>query len=163
MYRINGAHLGASRIAFDPAQLQLHHDGQEVGLQITGGKDGRIDGGNELHFYAPDPGDRWNGAATYWLTYEDQPGRRIQHQGCGAMLGPQRTTGTKAGSWEPHTIYDSIQPGPDGDHWFANALRSDPEASPITILLTTTLLPAAGPVTITITGSTSTAARISWW
>lgn len=61
LQRISGAHLahlGASRVHFDPTRLQLHRDGQEVALQLLGAEDGRIDAGDELRFYAPDPGDR---------------------------------------------------------------------------------------------------------
>ncbi|HEY0735683.1 MAG TPA: C25 family cysteine peptidase, partial [Herpetosiphonaceae bacterium] len=161
MQRISGAHLahlGASRMPFDPSKLQLHRGGQQVALQLLGAEDGRIDAGAELRFYAPDPGDRWNTTAPYWLTYESAPGQRIERQGSGPGMSPQRTTGAEAGRWQPRTIYDSTRPGPDGDHWFADALRSGPdqEAEAITIPLTTTLPIATGSVTITLSGSAST-------
>ncbi|HEY0739301.1 MAG TPA: C25 family cysteine peptidase [Herpetosiphonaceae bacterium] len=162
MQRISGtylAHLGASRIGFDPAQLQLHHAGQEIALQLLDAEDGRIDAGDELRFYAPDPGDRWNQAATYWLTVEDAPGRRIARRDSGPSPAPQRTTGAEAEIWQPRTSYDSTLPGPDGDHWFADTLRSGPEQeiAPLTLPLTPTLPLAAGSVTLTIAGSAATA------
>jgi hypothetical protein len=146
-------------LTLDPARLHLERDGQEIALQLIGTEDGRLDDGDELRFYAPAPGDRWNQTDTYWLTFEDTPGQRMATSDARPGTAPLRTTAQDAGTWQPRTRYDSTLPGPDGDHWFAAELRRSPgqEGAAITIPVTTTLPRAVGPVTITITGSAYTA------
>ncbi|HEX6287893.1 MAG TPA: hypothetical protein VFZ66_01820 [Herpetosiphonaceae bacterium] len=161
MQHISGAALTRnipSGTSLDPARLHLAHAGQDVAIQLIGAADGRLDADDELRFYAPEVGDRWNAASTYWLTVEDQPGRRMAVRAAGAGSAPLRTTAQESGRWQPRAIYDSTLPGPDGDHWFAAELRSGPEQAggPISIPLTATLPRAAGPVTITLTGSAYT-------
>jgi hypothetical protein len=161
MQRLSGAALARfmlGSITINPARLHLDRDGQEVALQLTGSEDERLDAGDELHFYAPAPGDRWNQANTYWLTFEDTPGQRITTSAARPGTAPLRTTAEETGRWQPRAIYDSTLPGADGDHWFAAELRSAPgqDAPHITIPIAPSLPIVAGPVTLTIAGSAYT-------
>ncbi|MFP4440759.1 MAG: C25 family cysteine peptidase [Chloroflexaceae bacterium] len=155
MQRITGETLAAAGI--DPAtidftRLQLQHAGTAVAMEAWGS--------NELRFYAPEPGDRWNATDTYWLTLEASPGLRMPRRDVRPGTDPVsgRTTAVERGIWRDNQIYDTSLPGPDGDHWFAKDLRTGPGQDPATldVPLTPTLPLVAGSTTLTITGSAYT-------
>ncbi len=159
---ISGAALVALGAAppFAPASFQVWHAGQRIAAELHGGGDGSFDPQDTLRFYAAPPGDRWNAADTYWLTVETQPGVRMVSRP--ALTGADvivTTVATYEGVWRANRIYDTILPGPDGDHWFAADLRSGPDlpAATFTVPLASSLPPAAGPVTLTLAGSAYTA------
>lgn len=162
MQRLSGAAIGqfeGEHSSVDPVRLHLYRQGQEIPLQLLGAEDGRLDPADELRFYAPEPGDRWNETDSYWLVVEDAPGRRMTVRDGRSGSAPLRTTAETTGNWQPRTIYDSTLPGPDRDHWFAADLRTGPgqAAAQITVPLTPTLPLASGPLSLTITGSAYTA------
>lgn len=159
--RVTGAALAAAGInltTLDPAHIHLRFAGVELACEERGTADGHLDPADELRFYAPARGDRWNTADTYWLTIESQPGRRMSVRDTLPGSAPARTTALGQGTWRQSTLYDSTLPGPDGDHWFAADLKTGPGAPPATIslLLTPTLPLATGVVTLTISGSAYT-------
>lgn len=162
MQRLSGTaltQLGSEHMPVDPARLHLYRNGQEIPLQLLGAEDGRLSPADELRFYAPAPGDRWNQTDSYWLIVEEAPGQRMQVRDARSDSAPLRTTAEEAGSWQPRTIYDSTLPSPDGDHWFAADLRTGPgqAAARITVPLTPTLPLVPGLLSLTITGSAYTA------
>ncbi len=162
MQRISGemlATVGLSLPALDPGQLHLYRNGEPVPLEEQGTDDGTLAAGDEIRFYAPPPGDRWNTTDTYWLTVEASDGPRIATRNVAPATAPLRSTALEHGVWRDNTRYDSTLPGPDGDHWFAADLRSGPgqAAATITIPLTPTLPLDAGATIITISGSAYTA------
>lgn len=165
MQRITGAALAAAgldRTSVTSYSLRLWHNGTAVALEEYGTADGSLDDGDELRFYAPEPGDRWNAATTYWLTLEQQPGPRILTRTLETGTAPLRPTARERGVWRANSIYDSTLPGPDGDHWFAAELRSGPglPAATVSVPLTPTLpladATATAPVTLTLAGSAYT-------
>ncbi len=159
---ISGAELAAAGLeidALDPTMLHLELQGQAVGLDIVGDKDGRLDGEDELRFYAPEPGDRWNQTDTYWLTVQNTAGLRMAASPPATATTSARTDGLAVGRWQPGVLYDSNLPGPDGDHWFAANLRTGPQQQPMTV---TVPIPSPLPIltdtaTFTVTGSAFTA------
>jgi Peptidase family C25 len=160
--RVTGAVLAAAGLnlsTLDPTKLHLRRAGVEVALELRLGADGRLDSGDELRFYAPPPGDRWNVADTYWLTVEATAGRRMSTRSTAPGAATVRTSAHERGSWQHSQLYDSLLPGPDGDHWFAADLKTGPGQPAMTfaLTLTPTLPLAAGTTTLTVTGSAYTA------
>lgn len=147
MQRLGAADLAA--VGLDPAQvarMQLWRAGVPVALEQRGA------GANlELRFFAPPVGDRWNLSDTYWLTLETEPGLRMQTR----TLAPAAAAGAPGlaeGRWRALRLYDSLTPGPAGDHWFAASLMSDQQNSSEALTATLGLrLPAAEPPELTLT------------
>jgi hypothetical protein len=137
------------------ALLHLYHGGVEVAMEQRGS------GANmELRFFAPKPGDTWNAADTYWLTVEPTTGMRMASRSAqpgAAGFGVAREQGV----WRNNTLYDSVLPGPDGDHWFAGDLKTGPGLDPavLTVALTQTLGVAGGTTMLTLSGSAYTAGQ----
>jgi hypothetical protein len=159
--RVLGAALAAAGLnlaALDPARIHLRHGGTEVALEARLGADGTLDPADELRFYAPAPGDRWNADDTYWLTIESSTGPRITTRNALPGAAPVRATARERGVWRRNTLYDSLLPGADGDHWFTADLKTGPGQPPMTttMTLTPTLPLAAGTTTLTVTGSAYT-------
>ena len=127
--RVPAAALAAAGLdlaTVDPSRLHLWHDGGEVALQIIGAAAGRLAPTDELRFYAAEVGDRWNRGDVYWLTVELTPGRRMELRYPTSGAPPISTTAIGRGVWRNNTLYDSVMPGPDGDHWFAAELSLPP-------------------------------------
>ncbi len=161
---ISGAALedaGLDLANLDPAMVHLHRQGAEVALELVGAEDGRLDPQDSLRFYAPPPGDRWNATETYWLTVESTPGLRMAQGSTGNDPAGARNDGLEEGAWQPRTLYDSTQPGPDGDHWFATEMRTGPDSPPVTttVALDGVLSPLASPALFTLTGSAFTSGQ----
>ncbi len=152
------ASAGLDLASLDPAKIHLHREGAEVALEELGTEDGQLDPQDRLRFYAPPPGDRWNAADTYWLTVESTPGLRMAQSSPGSDPTGARDDGLEEGVWRPRTLYDSTQPGPDGDHWFATEMRTGPGSPPMTTTLTLdgALSPLPSPAIFTLTGSAFT-------
>lgn len=127
--RVTGSALAAAGLnltATPPALLHLRVNGQPVALETRGADDGRLDADDEIRFYAPAAGDRWNATTLYWLTVEDTPGLRMPTRDATAGAGPAHTIATEKRVWRDTTLYDSLTPGPNGDHWFARRLLTGP-------------------------------------
>lgn len=158
--RIPGSALAAAGMnltQINPAYLHLWHQGEEIALEEWGTADGVLNTGDELRFFAPQPGDRWNMGDTYWLTSGTTPGVRMTTRAAasGASATTPATTAIEQGTWRNNTIYDSTLAGPDGDHWFAADMRTEPggEAATFNVSLAPLLPPSAGTVVLTINGS----------
>ena len=124
--RVTGAALAAAGLDLataDPKRLHLWHSGGEVALQVIGAAGGRLAPTDELRFYAAAVGDRWNRGETYWLTTELLPGLRMELRYAVPGNPPVSTTASGRGVWRNNSLYDSVQPGPDGDHWYAAELN----------------------------------------
>jgi hypothetical protein len=159
--RVTGAALASAGFdlgAIEPRHIHLRHGGVEIALEERLGGDGKLDSADELRFYAPPPGDRWNAADTYWLTIEPTQGRRMVARGAMPGAAPFRSTALDRGVWRGHALYDSLLPGPDGDHFFATDLKTGPDEPPMmtTAAITPALPLAAGTTTLTVTGSAYT-------
>jgi hypothetical protein len=137
------ADAGLDLAAGDLALLHLRRGGAEVPLEVSG---------DELRFYAPPPGDRWNAVDRYWLSREASPGARIGSRSVAPTGAPARATARERGGVYVPAVYDSRVGGPDGDHWFAASLRAAPaQPDTTTVTLTATLPPASGSTALTIT------------
>lgn len=152
--RLPAAALAAAGLnlgAVDRARLQLRRNGAEVALEVRGA--------NELRFFAPTPGDRWNGADTYILTLASSNGVRMATRTAAAGSGTVLDTAVERGVWSDPKLYDSLAAGLDGDHWFAADMKTGPglPAATLTVPLTPTLPLAAGQLVLTVNGSAYTA------
>jgi hypothetical protein len=148
------AGAGLDLAAGDASLLHLRRDGAEVPLEVLG---------DELRFYAPPPGDRWNAVDYYWLAAEAAPGARFVSRSVAPTSAPTRGTARERGSAYAPALYDSRAPGADGDHWFSASLRAAPsQPDTAAITLTGTLPPAASStvVTVTLTALTRGAQRL---
>lgn len=162
--RLTGAQLGAAGLdlaSLDPARLHVRGAGVDLPLDLRGTADGRLDPADELRFYAPAPGDRWNAATRYWLTVEAEPGPRMVRRSALPMQAPLSTVAHESAVFSGTTLYDSTLPGPDGDHWFAADLRTGPgqPAASYDLALSSRLPLASGPTTVTVSGSAYTSGQ----
>lgn len=156
--RVTGAALAAAGLdlaTVDPSWLHLWHDGGEIALQVIGAAAGRLAPTDELRFYAAAVGDRWNRGDVYWLTVELLPGRRMALRYPTPGNPPVSATGIGRGVWRHNQLYDSVQAGPDGDHWFAAELNVEPGGTPVTITvpLSPSLPAVSAPTILTLAGS----------
>jgi hypothetical protein len=156
--RITGSALTAAGInlaTLNPSQVRLRHKGVEVALEMRLGGDSKLDAADEIRFYAEQPGDRWNATTTYWLSVESGSGLRMSTRNTAPASATVRTIARERGVWYQPTFYDSLQPGLDGDHWFAADLKSGPglPAMSVSFTLTPTLPLASGTSILTATGA----------
>lgn len=156
--RLSGEALAAAGLnlaSTDPATLQLRDRGAPVPLEIDGLVDGRLTTASTVRFIAHTAGDRWNLSSIYWLTTEAAGGARMTTRDVAPASAPPRATVIEEGVWLDNRIYDSFQPGVDGDHWFHRSLRSDASgaAAAATVAINNGLPPAAGASIYTLTMS----------
>ncbi len=137
------AAAGLELAGLDPARLWLRRGGQPVPLERRDGGDGRLDPGDELRFFAPRPGDRWNAVDTYWLSVEGAEAPAMATRAAHPAGAPARTTARELGVAYAPTHYDSRRPGPDGDRWFVADLRAEPDVPARYSLALAATLPAA--------------------
>lgn len=162
MQRITGDMLAAGGFdiaTLDPAHLQVWHRDIPVAIEVNDNGDGRIDPADDLRFYAPPPGDRWNAGDIYWVTNESSVSTtRMEIRAVEPGAAPLQTSAHTWGEWYQPALYDSTLRGPDGDHWFSTHLRAGPggEADTLTIPLAAAAPFAPGTSVFTITGSAYT-------
>jgi hypothetical protein len=144
-------------IAGSPARIKLSRAGTEIPVELrdVNGNSAWGDPDDELRFYAPSPGDRWNRSDTYWLTLENGTRLRIASRSVGIPSGEAPSSALERGVVRGTISYDSRRPGSDGDHWFAALLRAEPgqpedDQARMSIPVTTTLPAAAGTMTFTV-------------
>lgn len=162
---IPAATLGATLIA-QPANIRVSRGGAEIPIELYDANgDSQWNAADELRFFAPAPGDRWNLHDTYWITLQVGSRLRIQSRAAPAPVSAAPTTALQQGVFRGVAYYDSRYPGGDGDHWFAAALQAEPgipadNRATMTITLTTTLPPVSGVVTFSVVAHTeATSAR----
>lgn len=107
--------------AADLSAARLTYRGEKVAVQVAG---------SELRFFTPTVGDRWNTASTYLLSVD--PADRSPAMGTRAVA-PLAAAGAPSvalerNEWITYKVYRSLRAGPDGDHWFAADLSSEPGA-----------------------------------
>ena len=156
--RITGASLLAAGLNLSgvaPRQLVVRCAGVAVPIERRDGGDGQLDPADELRFYAPPPGDRWNRVAVCWLRVEPVPGPAMVVRSVAAGSAPERLAATERGEIYLPTIYDSRRAGPDSDHWFNADLRVG-ESGAMDLTLQPHLPAAPGPASFQIRGSALT-------
>lgn len=138
-------------------RIRLSRAGVEIPLELRDANGNAVwgDPDDELRFYAPPPGDRWNRSDTYWVTLEDGARLRVSSRAAGIPPGEAPSSALERGVVRGTTYYDSRRPGSDGDHWFAKLLRAEAgqpadDQATVTVPLTTTLPAATGMVTLTV-------------
>ncbi len=154
--RITGAALTAAGLDLanlDPTRLWLRRAGRPVPLELRDGGDGRLAPTDELRFYAPPPGDRWNATDTYWLTVATTPAPAMTVRSVVPGNAPERREARERGVAYTPVRYDSRRPGPDGDHWFVADVRADAGTTAVHTLTLPPALPlGSGDTTLTVTG-----------
>ena len=150
---------GLSVVGLDPARLHVWRGGAAVPRELLRDGGGVL---NELRFYAPPPGDRYNSTDTYWLTVEATIGPEIASADARPTGVPRcQDSALARGTWRDSALYDSRVPGPDGDHYFAAEMRvANAPPAPDTMMATFSpdLPRASGPITLTVSGASMFAA-----
>ncbi len=158
MQRLTGASLqqvGINLATLERYSIQLWYKNQQLAIEEQGTLDGSFDQGDAVWFYLPTVSDRWNAGSNLWLsigTAHSSP--KIEPISIDPTGLPTSNQAYQTSTWYAPTIYDSLQAGADGDHWFSADLKAGPELNPITqqIWLTSTLPLATGPSTVTLNG-----------
>ena len=155
MVRISASNLteaGLQLATLQPATLQLWHNDSQLAIEIIGGDDGSFDIQDEIRFFVPSVDDRWNRSAVYWLLQGSTAGLRIASRAVIPGSAPISSVALEHGLWRQQRRYDSLLPGPLGDYWYAEDMRTGsglPVAS-TSLVLTPTLPLAAGPIDLTL-------------
>jgi hypothetical protein len=161
LQRISGAVLANAGVALESIPLeQVHvwHAGSEIDIEVIDvDASGTLSLADEVRFYATHPGDRWNRTDTYWLTLAPGAGRRMSTQ-APAQGGLPTRMALVEGVWQQDSVYDSLLPGVDDDHWFSGRLHAGEPA--IDATLHSALPFTAGSVNITVNGSSVTHAAV---
>jgi hypothetical protein len=145
------AGLDLSSVPTERLQLQSRHG--PLAFELLGSGNNR-----RLRFYAPPPGDRWNTTDTYWLKLaaESPAHARITTRDVSADPAlPPVSHVYEAITWQQPQRYVSTDAGLDGDHWFSTELNAVAGAvlTDARMTLNSNLPAAAGPLTVTISGS----------
>jgi hypothetical protein len=122
IYRITPADLLAAGVdvgSIVPRTFQLHNQGQEVALYVTGEGDGSFDDGDSLRFYGQKMNTRYTDTNVYWLTWGAGDGARMAERD-GSLSGTAILTDSfnTTFHWEKDLYYESTVPAEVGDHWF---------------------------------------------
>ena len=162
--RVTGATLAAAGLnitATNPASLSLRLNGASIALETRGAGDGRLNLTDEIRFYAPAAGDRWNAVTIYWLVVQQAAGARMPSRDATGGAGAANTTATEKRVWRDNKLYDSLGAGANGDHWFAYRLLTGPgsPSAVVTIPITTNLPATAGTLQLAVAGSAQTAGQ----
>jgi hypothetical protein len=142
-------------LASEPANLRLTVGGMEVAVEKAG---------DRLRFYAPQAGDRWNAATTYWLTLESGSSMTIRASAAAEAgdLAIAAIGAYEEGVWRDNELYKEGYAGADGDHWFHADLKAFKEllpgtylsqTVPVTVAVSTVLPPRAGASVFAVTAS----------
>ena len=163
---ISGAALAAA--GFDLAntlasRLHLEHDGQEIAIEIRGAANDRLTTASEVRFYAPQPGDRWNAVDIYWLTVQATAGQRMAAAAITPASGAAHAVGIERGLLTIRKVYNSLEPGLSGDHWYAAQLAvSSATPQPMfAVVLPATLAPVGGTAVVSVSGLAATGGQRS--
>ena len=157
----NLADMGMALAGLTPNKIHVRRQGADVALDTRGLDDGVFNPADEIRFYAPEPGDRWNATDAYFLSTELTLGPRMATRNVQAARAitalTLRSTATQRGTWRNNTRYESMLDGFDGDHWFASQLVTPVQThtpNSVHIDLISPLPLVAGPVSITLFGTT---------
>ncbi len=119
--------IGVTPSTINQARVRLYFLGNEFPLhwRDIGSTPGSLDATDEFVFYVSSVGDRYNATSAYWLAVDANPvGARM------ATVNAQVTNNAlptaaqvrERRSWRNPTLYQSLLPGQDGDHWFTKLL-----------------------------------------
>jgi hypothetical protein len=162
MQQLSGAQLAEAGVPMDSLpidQLRLHRKTQPLDIEVLdAGAPGVLDRADAVRFFAPPPGDRWNNSDTYWLTLAPGMGGRMAVQTT-LPAGPITRAAIARGVWQRDSVYDSLLPGPDHDHWFSSRLDTGKPAFNAT--LHSSLPFASGLIHITVHGSSLNQTRLA--
>lgn len=165
--QLTGASLeqaGINLATLERYSLQLWYKNQQLAIEEQGTLDGSFDRNDAIWFYLPSVGDRWNATSSLWLTIgAAHSSPKIQQSTIDSTGLPISNQAYQTSTWYAPKIYDSLQAGSDGDHWFSADLKAGPDLNPITqqIWLTSTLPLATGLSTVTLSGIVYTNAATS--
>ncbi len=123
---------GISLATLNPATLDLLHNGTAVPLEIIGLVNGQLAATSAIRFYTATVGNRWNLNEIYWLTSNSAGGKRMSSRPVAPGSAATSSTVIERNVWVENRVYDSYQPGADGDHWFHRELRFNPSQPPPT-------------------------------
>jgi hypothetical protein len=129
LVRVSGAEIAARGAPTQFSRLCLRWRGQVLSMHVVDADgDGTIDVDDEIRFYAPGGGDRYNATDTYWFSDDPTCHRSMAERSAGLLGGSPRVTVRQRGVWRNPSAYWEPQGGPDGDHWFSAYLASDLES-----------------------------------
>jgi len=157
LVRVTGAELAARGAPTEFGRLCLRWRGQVLPLHaVDGDSDGLIESNEEVRFYAPGAGDRYNDADAYWFSDDQTCHRAMPARSANLVGGSTYVTVRQRGEWRERRYYQEPQGGPDGDHWFADSLLSDDATEAVWAfdVSASDALPAIlGEATYTVTGA----------
>ena len=118
------ADAGIDLTILNPEMLQLYLGSEGIALTVNDANGNNLlEPDEQIRFYAPTPGDRWNSVDVYWLVAGESAGKRMGVRSAMPDSAPIRTTALERGVWEKNQLYESTMPGVDGDHWFARCMK----------------------------------------
>jgi uncharacterized repeat protein (TIGR01451 family) len=106
--------------SFDPRQIQIFSEGEEVAIRVAGEEDGSFDEEDYVLFYGREIRNKYTDQNVYWLTHEQTSGLRMQERS-DEPPGPLSTPAffTASRRIEEDRDYASTWPGPDSiDRWY---------------------------------------------
>jgi uncharacterized repeat protein (TIGR01451 family) len=127
IYQMSYADLQAVGVevgGVDPRTFQLHNQGEEVAIQVSGEADGSFDPEDYVLFYGQKMNTKYTDVNVYWLTWGKAEGLRmveIDGSPSGSLPVPPDFQTTQR--VEKDLDYRSYYPtGPDDDRWFWNTI-----------------------------------------
>ena len=147
--------------ALAAANWHVRYNGQDIPIVLTDvNANNQFDSGDFIKFYAPYVGDRFNTTSVYWLSYEGTSGARMTTAPKTVGTAPASSQALERGQWFAKTLYNSLFPGDDDDHFFAGKTQASypvPSAnSPVNFNLNGILPALAGNTAITLIGTGTT-------
>ncbi len=108
----------------DPRTLQIFEAGHEIAIQVLGEADGRFDVTDKILFIGRSINTRYTKTNIYWLTFDQQPGLRINYR-IEYPRGAPLSTYVSSVRDEENQIYVSTLPLAAGhDHWYGPPIQA---------------------------------------
>lgn len=131
MQAIDGGAIAAAGLSGPSTnKLRLLLRGQEIPLHIIDRNNNNVlDAADQIRFYAPVVGDRYNTTSVYWLYESGQNGVRMGTRSVDPAGATPRSTALEAGTYNASTEFESTLPGDDDDNFFIKKADTQPDES----------------------------------
>ncbi|MBN1810401.1 MAG: DUF11 domain-containing protein [Anaerolineae bacterium] len=103
----------------DPRTFQLHNQGEEAAIYVSGEQDGTFDPGDHILFYGQKMDSRYTDTNIYWLTWGEADGQRMAEVDGSPTDAPVPPFFHTTQHVEENHLYQSrYASGTGGDHWY---------------------------------------------
>ena len=134
-YRVTGQDLvglGVDITRINPQTIQLFAEGTEQAIVVTGGEDRHFDATDTIEFYGTGFDLQSTDTRAYWLTSNQQVGKRVRFVAAAASQANARSFATTAEA-KPRFNYFSALANGEKENFFGDPITADPVSQAISL------------------------------